>query len=124
MSREVGPKLLLDEHYPPWLADDLVNLGVDCTAVAGEANLRGLDDSAVLGWAAQERRSVVTEDVATFAQAVADVPDHVGVIYCHHARYPRTRPGLEKLKSALCILVANPPSGMGSHPVIWWLPEP
>jgi hypothetical protein len=42
-------------------------------------------------------------------------------VYCHHARFPRTRPGLERLRKALAALAADPPAGLGEHPIVWWL---
>lgn len=95
-------KLLLDEHYPGWLADD----------------------ARVLAAAVAERRVVVTEDVTTFSAAVAFVPQHVGIVYCHHARFPRTRSGLFRLHKALVTLATDPPAGLGEHPVTWWLADP
>lgn len=115
-------RFLLDEHYPGWLADELADDGVDAVAlVAHRPELRGLDDGRVLAAAVAEGRVVVTEDVTTFAAAIEMVPNHVGVVYCHHSRFPRTRPGLAKLRKALCSLVADPPSGLGVSPTIWWL---
>ena len=75
-------RLLLDEHYPGWLADELT------------------------------------------AEGIALVPDHVGVIYCHHTRFPRTRPGLNRLRKAISALAADPPPGLGKQPVVWWLAQP
>ncbi len=116
-------RFLLDEHYPGWLADDLTADGVDAVAlVAHRPALRGVDDGRVLEAAAAEGRIVVTEDVSTFGVAVTLFPRHAGIMYCHHSRFPRTRPGLEKLRKALVALAADPPSGMGEHPVIWWPP--
>ncbi|MGH8934124.1 MAG: DUF5615 family PIN-like protein [Egibacteraceae bacterium] len=116
-------RFLLDEHYPGWLADALTADGIDAVALtAHRPELRGLDDSSVLKAAAKEGRIVVTEDVTTFAAAIALVADHVGVIYCHHARYPRTRSGLHQLRRALAALLADPPAGLGQHPIEWWLP--
>lgn len=115
-------RFLLDEHYPGWLADELADEGVDAVAlVAHRPELRGLDDGRVHAAAVAEGRVVVTEDVPTFAAAIEMVPNHVGVVYCHHARFPRTRPGLAKLRKALCALAADPPAGLGSSPTIWWL---
>lgn len=115
-------RLLLDEHYPPWLAGELTADGIDTVAVLGAGTgLRGLDDRRVLEAAVAEGRVVVTEDVTTFSAAIADVPDHLGVIYCHHARFPRTRPGLSRLRRALGALAADPPPGLGKQPVVWWL---
>lgn len=64
---------------------------------------------------------VVTEDVSTFAIAAALVPNHVGIIYCHHDRFPRTRTGLARLKAALVAIAVDPPAGLDAQPVVWWL---
>ena len=124
-SERIGVRLLLDEHYPGWLADELTNAGVDTVSVnVHRLDLRGSDDQAILEAAVADGRVVVTEDVTTFALAIGQVPDHVGVLYCHHRRYPRTRPGLAKLRAALIALHADPPEGLGEGPVVWWLPPP
>jgi predicted nuclease of predicted toxin-antitoxin system len=118
-------RFLLDEHYPEWLADELVADGIDTVALnAHRPELRAADDSRVLGMAAAEARVVITEDVSTFSAAIALVPHHVGVVYCHHARFPRTRAGLSILRKALGALAADPPAGLGEHPVVWWLARP
>jgi hypothetical protein len=115
-------RFLLDEHYPGWLAEDLAADGVDAVALtAHRPHLRGVDDKRVLEAAVAERRVVVTEDVTTFSAANALVHDHLGIMYCHHARFPRTRPGLERFRKALVVLAADPPAGLGEHPVVWWL---
>jgi hypothetical protein len=67
---------------------------------------------------------VVTEDVGTFMAAVTLVPDHRGVVFCHHRRFPRTPTGLVDLSRALAALAAAPPPGLGEAPVIWWLGAP
>jgi hypothetical protein len=122
MPERVQIRFLLDEHYPGWLAEDLAADGVEAVALtAHRPGLRGADDKRVLEAAVAERRVVVTEDVSTFGAAAALVPNHLGIVYCHHARFPRTRPGLEKLRKALVELVADPPAGLGEHPVVWWL---
>ena len=105
-------RFLLDEHYPGWLAEDLTADGYDTAALTSHRpELRGADDGRVLAAAVAEERVVVTEDVSTFSSAVALVPDHLGVVYCHHSRYPRTRPGLERLRKALGALAAEAPGG-------------
>ncbi|MFZ2238546.1 MAG: DUF5615 family PIN-like protein [Gordonia amarae] len=115
---------LLDEHYPGYLADDLEAAGVDTVAlVRDRPELRGADDRDVLECAVAEHRVVVTEDVATFGVAIGMVPNHVGVVFCHHSRFPRTRPGLATLTQALGALVEYPPDGLGEHPIAWWLAE-
>jgi hypothetical protein len=123
-SERARIKFLLDEHYPGWLADDLTADGVDTVALtAHRAGLRGADGRRVLEAAVAEGRVVVTEDVSTFSAAITAVPQHVGVVYCHHSRFPRTRGGLEKLRKALAVLATDPPAGLGEHPVIWWLAD-
>jgi hypothetical protein len=118
-------RFLLDEHYPGWLADELTSGGVDAIALtAHRPELRGADDGRVLEAAASEGRVVVTEDVHTFGVATSAVPQHVGVVYCHHSRFPRTKPGLERLRRALVALAADPPPGLGEYPIIWWLANP
>lgn len=114
-------KLLLDEHYPGWLADQLTDAGIDAQAVIVRDDIRGADDTSVLRVATSESRVVVTEDVTTFSIAMAAVPAHAGVIFCHHARFPRTRPGLARLRDSLLRLVNDPPGGFGEPSFVWWL---
>ncbi len=117
-------RLLLDEHYPGWLADELTTAGLDTAAlVAHRPELRGADDRRVLEVATAEGRVVVTEDISTFSAAIALVPFHVGVVFCHHNRFPRTRAGLDRLRTALLRLQADPPEGLGSAPIVWWLAQ-
>lgn len=124
-SERAEIRFLLDEHYPGWLAEELTAGGVDAVAlIAHRPELRGATDGRVLEAAVAESRIVVTEDVSTFSIAVALVPHHVGIVYCHHTRFPRTRPGLAKLRSALTALAAEPPAGLGEQPIVWWLALP
>jgi len=124
-SERAEIRFLLDEHYPGWLAEELTAGGVDAVAlIAHRPELRGATDGRVLEAAVAESRIVVTEDVSTFSIAVALVPHHVGIVYCHHARFPRTRSGLAKLRSALTALAAEPPAGLGEQPIVWWLALP
>ena len=115
-------RFLLDENYPGWLAEDLAADGVDAIALtAHRPGLRGVDDQRVLEAAVAEGRIVVTEDVSTFGAASVLIPEHLGIVYCHYARFPRTRPGLERLRKALVVLAADPPAGLEKHPIVWWL---
>lgn len=114
-------RVLLDEHYPGWLADELCEVGVDAQAVIVREDLRGASDTAVLQTATSEGRIVVTEDVNTFAIAIEAVPDHSGVIFCHHARFPRTRPGLARLRKSLTMFAEERPAGRESPGFVWWL---
>lgn len=118
-------RYLLDEHYPGWLADALTAEGIDTVALtAHRPHLRGVDDRVVLEAAVAEGRVVVTEDVSTFSAAIAMAGPHLGVVYCHHARFPRTRSGLQCLHRALAELARQPPEGLDQHPIEWWLAAP
>lgn len=121
-SDQVEIRFLLDEHYPGWLADELATDGLDAAALmTHRPELRGVDDRRVLEAAVAEGRVIVTEDVTTFSAAIAAVPNHLGVVYCHHARFPRTRLGLNKLRKALVALASTPPDGLGQQPIVWWM---
>ena len=50
-------KLLLDEHYPGWLAAQLADSGIDAQAVIVRDDLRGTDDTNVLRAANSEART-------------------------------------------------------------------
>jgi predicted nuclease of predicted toxin-antitoxin system len=124
-SERAQIRFLLDEHYPGWLAAEITADGVDAAAlIAHRPELRGADDRRVLEAAVAEGRIMVTEDVSTFSVAITLVPRHVGVVYCQHRRFPRTREGLIKLRKALVALAADPPAGLAEHPLVWWLPSP
>ncbi|MDR0849833.1 MAG: DUF5615 family PIN-like protein [Propionibacteriaceae bacterium] len=117
-------KLLLDEHYPPTLAESLSGEGIDAVCVTRRGDLRGKDDYAVLLRATDEGRLVVTEDVNTFGRAIALLPHHAGVVFCHSLRFPRTAGGLRLLQSALTEFARTPPVGVGEPGFVWWLPAP
>jgi hypothetical protein len=98
--------LLLDEMYPPVLADILCQYGHDVVAVAARADLVGLDDAAVLETATGDERClvdercVVTENIRDFA-VLERQASHGGVLFVHGQRWPRTRTGIHRLATAL-----------------------
>src|SRR5258706_12754496 len=95
-------RFLLDEHYPGWLAEDLTADGYDTVALtAHRPELRGADDGRVLAAAAAEGRVVATADATPFCGATATDPDQHRPVYSHPPPSPRTRPGLERARSAL-----------------------
>ncbi|MDR1808339.1 MAG: DUF5615 family PIN-like protein [Propionibacteriaceae bacterium] len=113
---------LLDEHYPPALADTLRARGLDVQAVIARDDLRGQADTVVLAAAAREGRITVTADVTTFPAAIAAVPGHAGVIYCDSERFPRSINALPRLAEALVAFAADPPAALAYPGFIWWLP--
>lgn len=98
--RLVTGRLLLDEMYPPALADLLCQHGHDVVAVAARAELVGLDDAAILEAATAEERCLVTENDRDFA-VLARQAGHGGVLFVHAQRWPRTRSGIHRLATAL-----------------------
>lgn len=71
-------RLLLDEMYPPLLADTLRDKGHDVLAVAASTELTGADDATVLDAAAADTRCLApTRPVTcgrTFVRAVSILP--------------------------------------------------
>ncbi|MGH4015115.1 MAG: DUF5615 family PIN-like protein [Pseudonocardiaceae bacterium] len=93
-------RLLLDEMYPPTLADALRDKGHDVIAVAASVELAGSDDVAVVDAVTADGRCLVTENVRDFAVLVR-YTRHAGVLLVHARRWPRTRAGLHTLADAL-----------------------
>ena len=58
--------LLLDEHFPPSLADMLRRSGFDVVGVSEDPALRGASDDVVYQAAITQGRRVVTENVRDF----------------------------------------------------------
>lgn len=88
-------KLLVDEMYPPVIAEQLRSRGHDVDAVTARRDLRSLSDADVFAAAQRERRAVVTENIGDFS-TIADAADerghaHHGLILVDPAKYPRGR---------------------------------
>jgi hypothetical protein len=99
---EVLTGLLLDEMYPPALAQQLRAGGHDVVAVLDiEAGLAAKTDEDVLAWAARNDRCVVTENVSDFARLAQQGFAHAGLIFVSSRRFPRTGSGLQRLAKAL-----------------------
>jgi Domain of unknown function (DUF5615) len=89
-------RLLLDEMYPPAIAEQLHARGHDVDAVTARPELRALPDEELFGVAQQEQRAVVTENIADFSP-IADRHDergraHHGLILVNPAKHPRGDP--------------------------------
>lgn len=86
-------RLLLDEMYPPSIAEGLRARGHDAIAVVERSELRALSDADVFATAQREGRAVVTENVRDYAP-LANENDvrgwpHHGLVLVHPATYPR-----------------------------------
>ncbi|HEX5494604.1 MAG TPA: DUF5615 family PIN-like protein [Mycobacteriales bacterium] len=99
-------RLLLDEMYPPALADVLNQRGYDVLAVATMLDLVGVDDQTVLAAATADRRCLVTENVRDFA-SLARYVNHNGVLLVNGKRWRRTRDGVHRLATAMDKAVIN-----------------
>jgi hypothetical protein len=87
-------KLLLDEVYPPIVAEQLRTRGHDVLSVA-EGTLRTGEDAVVFAVAQHEQRVVVTEDTGFRRMAdvlVASGRVHGGLVFTSNRALPRANP--------------------------------
>lgn len=100
-------KLLLDEMYPPGLADALRAAGVNVSTVA-ERGLAGRSDSDVIEAAAADGCVVLTENVSDFARIAAERVTagghHAGVLIALSSRFSRRPRGIPKIAAAVCAI--------------------
>ena len=86
-------RLLLDEHYSPKIAEQLRKRGHDADSCAERDDLRTLGDRDLWARAADERRALVTENVADFMPlvraAAAAGERHFGVVFTSPHSLPR-----------------------------------
>lgn len=99
-------RLLLDEMYPPILAELLREQGHDVVAVVAMPELGGVDDPVVLDAATTDDRCLVTENIRDFATLIR-YTSHSGVLFVHGQRWPRTRSGIHRLAIALGKTISN-----------------
>ncbi len=97
-------RLLLDEIYPPALAEALRASGIDARTLVG-AGLAGRPDADVLAAAVADGDVLLTENVADFARLAADHlttgGHHPGVLVALSSRFSRRRAGIGVLVSAV-----------------------
>lgn len=88
-------RLVIDEMYSPAIAEQLRARGHDAIAVQDVAGLAGLSDNALLSWAHDHERAIITENVVDFLTLHADCLQtggrHSGIILASNAAYPRAR---------------------------------
>jgi hypothetical protein len=86
-------RLLVDEMYPPVIAEQLCRRGHDVNAVTAHPELRSFSDPDLLRVAQDQRRAVVTENVADFISLVDDYDHrgraHHGLVFVNPAKYSR-----------------------------------
>ena len=100
-------KLLLDEMYPPTLAQVLRAGGIETSTVA-ERGLAGRSDPDVLDSAAADGHVLLTENVSDFARIAAERISagghHPGVLIALCSRFSRRTGGLPKIAAAIRVL--------------------
>jgi predicted nuclease of predicted toxin-antitoxin system len=98
-------KLLLDEMIGPGVAQALRDRGLDVVAVAERADLRALPDDAVLDFAREDGRIVVTRNIGDFArlhqQSLAEGRQHAGIVMVSGEAFPQNRGFVGALVNAL-----------------------
>jgi predicted nuclease of predicted toxin-antitoxin system len=118
-------KLLLDEHFTPRIANQLRRRRHDVVAARAQADLHGLSDAELLAFASGQRRALVTENVADFAElhraAIVAGHRHFGLIFTSPHRFSRNTRGIGRIVRALdALLDAN----RGDEALLnqtWWL---
>lgn len=117
-------RLLLDEMYPPAIAEQLRDRGHYVEAVVDRPELRSLPDEQLFAVAQSEQRAVVTENVVDFAP-IADAYDsrgaaHYGVIFLSPAKYRRGDAStVGRMVEALDVLLRPSADGIPVSPRFW-----
>lgn len=114
-------KLLLDEMYPPVIAEQLRARGHDVVSVhdADYRRLEGAPDEEVFAAALAEERALVTENVPDFrrleADALARGEAHAALVFTSNRQFPRGEPGTTgRLIESLHTLLSEAPMPRGS----------
>jgi len=104
-------RLLLDEMYPPRLAEALRAAGVDAVTAAG-LGLGGRSDLDVFAAAVADGHVLLTENVADFARIAADHltagRHHPGVLIALSSRFSRRAAGQGPLVAAVLATADEP----------------
>lgn len=97
-------KLALDHHYSPAIAAELRSRGHDVIAVA-ERGWETEDDASLLSLCGEERRALLTNNVADFAVIArhwaVEGRQHWGLVFTSDASMPRSRRAIGAYVTAL-----------------------
>ena len=117
-------RLLLDEMFPPSVAEGLRRRGADVTAAQETPSLRGLPDAQLFVAAQLARRCLVTENIADFVRVEAawraeHEEPHQGLILVAPGAFPRHQPRtVGRLVAALETLIT---AGRPAPGLVAWL---
>ncbi len=118
-------RVLLDEMYPPSIAEQLRGRGHDVEAVTERPQLRALTDIEVFAVAQRERRAIFIENIPDFS-ALADDHDrrgapHHGLVLVDPSRHPRgNKRTVGRIVTALARLLGEHP-GDDAESLRHWL---
>jgi hypothetical protein len=117
-------KLLIDEMYPPSIAEQLRDRGGDVQAVTERPEVRAHADADIFALAQQEQRAVVTENVADFSIIASGYDQrgqaHHGLILVAPGSYPRGRRGtIGRMVAELDRLLDEHPDTAPTSPRHW-----
>lgn len=117
-------KLLIDEHYPPSIAEQLRERGHDAVAVQEEVDLRGMLDPDLFSEAQRRNRALLTENSADYIVLDAEYRSrhlaHWGLVFTSNRTFPRGKSTtVGALVKALDELLRNADSGGPSSMVSW-----
>jgi len=117
-------RLLLDEHVDPRIAERLRERGHDVVAVTQRSDLLGATDEDLFEIAVEERRAVVTYDLAGFralaTEQIIEEGHHFGVVLLHPEPFPQGERYLGGLISALDALLTAMPAEDALLDREWW----
>jgi len=105
-------RLLLDEMISPRIARELRERGHDVQAIKRDRpDLAGRTDREIVQRMATERRTIVTNDVASFQsihdRMLAAGEEHAGMIFTFDATLPRSRAAIPQWVQVLAELLAE-----------------
>ena len=107
-------RLLLDEHVDRAVAAELRSRGFDVIAVTESERLLGASDHLLLAHAEDERRAVVTYDVADFRtlanERFFNEEHHHGLVLVNRRRFRHGKEHLGGLIEALAELLGQQPA--------------
>jgi hypothetical protein len=115
--------LLLDEMFPPIIAEELRRRGHDVAAVAADPQLRAKTDPELFAWAAQQKRRLVTENAKDFRRLHGEIaPGGPGLLLTSSRSFPRSRQAPGALIAALEAWLSSP-DVVSRPPEDWLVPR-
>lgn len=117
-------KLLLDEMYPPQIAELLRRAGHDAVSVHERPLLRSTPDPTIYAAAQTEARVVITNNARDYAvilrESAKSGASHHGVIFTSDRSLPRSRNDIGRYAEVLDdLMCAHPDDDALSNRVVW-----